>query len=134
MNEKELLNYLDGKFASFDLRVSALERELNHTHKNMLSEDRAQKIFRAEVLKVNTHTRIAVALIAAIALIGNGTQHALASHDQATLKLRCEEGTDKAMQDQEVKRASRDQLLVDSAAMRAVQLRDQQIDVLKGTP
>jgi hypothetical protein len=126
--------YFDGKFADLDARLTLLERESNHVHRNMLSEDKAQKIFRTEVLRVNTNTRLAVAVIAAIALVGNGTQHALASHDAAVMKLRCDEGTSEAVQKQDRLRLDRDRTMVESAAMRAVQLRDQQIDTVKGRP
>jgi len=127
-------NYLDSLSQAFGARLDAVERELNHVRRNMLSVDEAQTIFRTEVLKVNAYTRLAVALIAGIALVGNGSQLALANHDAASLELRCKKSTTEAIDRFRELQEPRDRALVDSAAMRAVQLRDQQIDTLKGTP
>jgi hypothetical protein len=132
--DQKTIEYLDGKFASFDTRVVLLERESSHVRRNMLSEDRAQAIFRTEVLKVNTRTRIAVAIIAAIALIGNGAQNAMANHDSMALQLRCEKGTSEALERDRSQTLAERHAIADEAARRAVLLRDQQIDTLKGPP
>lgn len=114
-------------------RLLNIEKEQRHIRNNMLSEDKAQSIFRAEVVKTNARTRLAVAVIAAIALIGNGAQNALANHDAMSLQMRCEQGAAKAVEKADQHAIIERHAIADEAARNAVRMRDQQIDVLKGT-
>ena len=126
--------YWSGQFQSIETRLSLVERETSHANKHLLTEDRAQNIFRTEVVKTNARTRMAVAIIAGVALIGNGTQNVLANHDAMALQLRCEKGASTALEKADKQRDLERHAIADEAARRALQLRDLQIDTLKGKP
>jgi len=134
MIDPDLQAYLDGKFKGFDARLSVVERETNHIHKHMLTGEAAQNIFRLEVVKTNTRTRLAVAVIAAIALLGTGAQNALANHDAMAMQMRCEQGAAKAVTKADERYVLERHAIADETARRVLLLRDQQIDTLKGTP
>jgi hypothetical protein len=102
---KELLELASKSFEDrFENRLSAVERELNHVHDHMMTEDEARKlgeearkIFRTDTLKVNAWTRIAVATIAALAVIGNGTSNVLVDHTESKAMAKYETETDRKL-------------------------------------
>jgi hypothetical protein len=132
MIDLDLQAYLDGKFDGLNARVDTLDKEANHLRRHLLTEDKAQSIFNAKVLRLNSYTRLAVALIAAVALIGNGAQNVLANHDSIALQLRCDKGASDALSKWQLQSLVRDEAIAQRAASQALKLRDAQYDVIRG--
>lgn len=137
--DHELQQYLDAKFQSlegqidsrfkgFEGRVYLLEREVHQLDRNQLTGTKAVEIFRTTSLHVNTVTRVAVAVIAALGIGTTSVQNALANHDAASLELRCQKGTSDALIEADKRREVRDIEI----ARRAVQLRDEEVDYIIG--
>ena len=90
----------------FENRLSAIERQLMHQHKHLLTQDEgrkifedAAKVFRSDTLRVNSWTRIAVAVVAALAVIGNGISNVLVDHTESKAMARYEIVTDRKLAD-----------------------------------
>ena len=126
--DQELQQYLDGKFSSLEGRVTCVEREVHQLDRNQLTGTKAAEIFRTTSLHVNTITRVAVALIAALGIGTTSAQNALANHDAAALELRCQRGTSNALIESDKRREVRDVEI----ARKAIQLRDEEIDRIIG--
>jgi hypothetical protein len=98
MFDKEDKEYLEALLSErFENRLSALERESNHIRRNMLTGERAQSIFRDTTLRVNAWTRLSVAVIAALAVIGNGISNVLVDHTESRAMARYETVTDRKL-------------------------------------
>lgn len=126
--DQELHCYLEAKFKGLEARVFCLEREVHQLDKNQLTGTKAVEIFRTTSMHVNTLTRVAVAVIAALGIGTTGVQNALANHDAAALELRCQKGTSDALLESDKRREVRDIEI----ARRAVQLRDEEVDRIIG--
>lgn len=84
--------------------LSTVERELSQYRKISLTDeqaaalvDEARKIFRTETLRLNTWTRISVAVVAALAVIGNGTSNVIVDHTESKAMARFEAITDQKL-------------------------------------
>jgi hypothetical protein len=126
--DNELQCYLEGKFLSLEGRVTLVEREVHQLAKNQLTGEQATTIFRTTSLRTNTITRVAVALIAALGVGTTSVQNVLATHDAASLELRCQKGTSDALTEYDKRREVRDVEI----ARKAIQLRDTEIDRIIG--
>jgi hypothetical protein len=80
-----------------EARVSLVERESRHVWANMLTTEQAHNIFRSEVMRVNAWTRIAVAVVAALALIGNGLSMVIGNHYTLKAEACCAKVTDEKL-------------------------------------
>ena len=126
--DNELRCYLEGKFLSLEGRVTLLEREVHQMADNQLTGEQATTIFRTTSLRTNTITRVAVAVIAALAVGTTSVQNVLATHDAASLELRCQKGTTDALGEYDKRREVRDVEI----ARKAIQLRDSEVDRIIG--
>lgn len=97
--------------ARFENRLSAVERELNHLRRNMLTGEKAQDIFRETTLRVNAWTRLSVAVVAALAVIGNGTSNVLVDHTESRAMAKYELVTDRKLAGYESRVAQQNQAL-----------------------
>lgn len=95
---EELLNQ------RFENRISTLERELTEYRKTALTSEQstelveeARKIFRAESLRINTWTRLSVAIVAALAVVGNGTANVIVDHTESKAMARYQVITDQKL-------------------------------------
>ena len=116
MIDPDLERYLGTVFGNLDTRLSAVERESNHVHKNMLTAERAEKIFQTNTLRINSMTRIAVAVIAGIAVAANGTVNVITNHNREVLAHECAEVTQKEIDKAELRNETRDRNLAIEAA------------------
>jgi hypothetical protein len=128
--QSELQSYLDGFRASIEARMSALERESNQAHRNMITAEQAQKIWRIDTLKINAYTRLTVAIVAALAVIGNGTSNVLVDHTESRAMARYEHITDEKLATYEGKIAERNHALAFDAAQQTRNLDALQIEAL----
>lgn len=81
----------------YDARLVNLEKEVNHYRKHLITVEEARNIFRTETLRVNAWTRISVAIIAALAVIGNGTSNVLVDHSESKAMARYSIETDRKL-------------------------------------
>jgi L-asparaginase II len=85
--DQELKDYLDRKFQLTDARIDALQdelilvkRESRQVEKRVVDFDEARSIFRTETTRINMWTRVAVAAISALAILGNGGSALIGQH------------------------------------------------------
>lgn len=85
--DDELKKYLDRKFAETDARINnlqgeltLLQREHKQTTERVVDFNDARAIFRTETARINMWTRVAVAVIGALALLGNGGSALIGEH------------------------------------------------------
>ena len=126
--DHQLQTYLDGFRTSIEARMTALEREANQTHRNMLTGDKAQEIFRTTTLKVNSMTRLAVAIIAAVAVGANGTVNVITNHNREVLARQCGDETQKRIEAFEVRFYERSKDRDRELIRETIEQRDRQID------
>lgn len=81
----------------FENRLSTHERELNQNRRQMITVEDARQIFRTDTMRTNMWTRIAVAVIAALAVIGNGTSNVLVDHTESKAMARYAIETDRKL-------------------------------------
>lgn len=126
--EPEVQQYLDGLAQRFENRMSTLERELSELRRNPfgITETQARDIFRSATLTVNTWTRIAVAVIAALTVIGNGTANVIVDHNESKASARYELITDRKLAVIESHNSDRDEALI----QKAITERDARIEAL----
>lgn len=108
MISPEAKDYLDALAQHLDLRLRALEREASELRRNSMTADEARKVFRTESLRINTWTRISVAAIAAIAIVGNGLTMVLGNHYVAKAEVMCGNVTDNKIAKAELRNRERD--------------------------
>lgn len=109
-------DYLDNLAQGLGMRMGAVEREASELRRNSLSADAARKLFRTEVLRINTGTRIAVAVIAALALIGNGLTMVVGNHYVAKAETMCANVTDRKIDHAELRNVERDKAIAREGA------------------
>lgn len=78
----------------FSTPLATTQQELNHYRRHLLSVEDARTIFRTDTLKVNSWTRVSVAVVAALAVISNGTSNVIVDHTESKAMARYEHTTD----------------------------------------
>jgi hypothetical protein len=101
--DHELQSFLEGQFEALKADVLSLKREVHLT-------------------------RVAVAVISAIAIGTTSVQTTIAAHDAAALELRYQKGTSDALDKSDKRREVRDVEI----ARKAVQMRDEEVDRIIG--
>lgn len=104
--------------------ITLIKREVRHVRTHMLTGEQARDIFRTEVLKVNSATRIAVAVIGGLVVGGVATANAIANHDAMALEMRCQKVTTGLLIEHDRQQSDRDKELVRETI--------REIDVVKG--
>jgi hypothetical protein len=95
----------------FSTPLATTQSELNHYRRHFLSAEDARKIFRADTLRVNAWTRLSVAIVAALAVIGNGTSNVLVDHTESRAMAKYEAVTDRKLASYESRVAQNNQQL-----------------------
>ena len=116
MLDPDLERYLGTVFGNLDTRLGVVERESNHVHKNMLTAERAEKIFQTNTLRINSMTRISVAIIAGLSISANGLVNVITNHSREVLAAECAAITEKQIDKAELRNATRDHNLALEAA------------------
>lgn len=104
----------------FENRLCSVEREMVEYRKTALTSEQsealveeARKIFRAESLRINTWTRVSVAIVAALAVIGNGTANVIVDHTESKAMARYQFITDQKLAGYEARVAMNNRQLAD---------------------
>jgi Flp pilus assembly protein TadG len=147
VEDKEYLAELHKLLAQrFEVRLSAIESELNQYRQVALTAEQSQKlvdeartIFRSETIRINAWTRVSVAIVAALAVIGNGTSNVIVDHTETKAMAKYEHVTDSKLATVEARiNTSNRQLLFDVkqvlAERQALSTRLEGMIVKAGTP
>jgi len=118
MLEPDVKDYLDTFKKDVAVRLGALEREASETRRNQLSEDDMERVFRQASGRMNYITRIAVAVIAALAVIGNGLTMVLGNHYTLKAEVCCASVTDRKIEKAELRNQERDRAIAADAVQK----------------
>jgi hypothetical protein len=121
--DKDLKEYLDNKFSATDTRINMLQdelillqRESRQVEMRVVDFADARKIFRTETARLNMWTRVAVAAIAAIAMIGNSAGAIIGNQYTAKAESLCRKVTIEEISKAELRNQTRDRELAKAGA------------------